>query len=128
MAVVTNAIDAGIVKACHDLSEGGLAVAAAEMAFSGGYGLDLALSNVLKSDNVRRNDFTLFSESNSRFLVEVPKKRKDDFEECMNGAAFSLVGRTKKERCLSIRGLDGKLVVETSLKDLMDAWKETFGG
>ena len=29
------AIDGGLVRACHDLSEGGLAVAAAEMAFAG---------------------------------------------------------------------------------------------
>ena len=33
---VTKAIDMGEAKSCHDLSEGGLAVAAAEMAFAGG--------------------------------------------------------------------------------------------
>ncbi|MEM2280898.1 MAG: phosphoribosylformylglycinamidine synthase subunit PurL, partial [Candidatus Bathyarchaeia archaeon] len=38
---IVRAIDLGLVSACHDLSEGGLAVAAAEMAFSGGYGLEL---------------------------------------------------------------------------------------
>ena len=37
-AACTAAIDAGLVRACHDLSEGGLAVAAAEMAFAGGLG------------------------------------------------------------------------------------------
>ena len=41
--VVTKAIDEGLVKSCHDLSEGGLAVAAAEMAFAGGYGLEIDL-------------------------------------------------------------------------------------
>jgi len=125
---VTGAIDAGVIKACHDLSEGGLAVAAAEMAFSGGCGLDLHLGNVLRFNNVQRNDFILFSESNSRFLVEVSEKRREAFEDCVKGIAHSLVGRTKKEQCLSIRGLNGKMAVEASLKDLMDAWKGTFGG
>ena len=43
---VTKAIDSGLIKSCHDLSEGGLAVAAAEMAFAGGYGLELDLGKV----------------------------------------------------------------------------------
>ena len=43
---VTKAIDEGLVKSCHDLSEGGLAVAAAEMAFAGGYGLEIDLCKV----------------------------------------------------------------------------------
>ncbi len=43
---VTKAIDEGLVKSCHDLSEGGLAVAAAEMAFASGYGLEIDLSKV----------------------------------------------------------------------------------
>ena len=44
---VTKAIDSGLIKSCHDLSEGGLAVAAAEMAFAGGYGLELDLAKCL---------------------------------------------------------------------------------
>ncbi|HEY5316175.1 MAG TPA: AIR synthase-related protein, partial [Pirellulales bacterium] len=40
------AIDAGLVRACHDLSEGGLAVAAAEMAFAGGLGARIFLGQV----------------------------------------------------------------------------------
>ncbi|MCK4439783.1 phosphoribosylformylglycinamidine synthase subunit PurL, partial [Candidatus Bathyarchaeota archaeon] len=43
---ITEAIDLGLVKACHDLSEGGLAVAAAEIAFAGGHGMELDLQKV----------------------------------------------------------------------------------
>ncbi len=43
---VTKAIDSSLIKSCHDLSEGGLAVAAAEMAFAGGHGLELDLRKV----------------------------------------------------------------------------------
>jgi len=128
IAMVTGAIDAGWVRACHDISEGGLGIAAAEMAFSGGYGLDLELSNVSRSDSNLRNDHIVFSESNSRFLVEVQEDMKEDFEALAEGTFCSLVGRVKKERSLSVYGLDGRRVVEASLRDLMDAWKGPFGG
>jgi len=58
---ISKAIDSGVVKACHDVSEGGLATAAAEMAFSGGYGLELDLRTVPRKD-LRRSDFILFTE------------------------------------------------------------------
>jgi phosphoribosylformylglycinamidine synthase len=45
-ALLHQAIKAGLVRACHDLSEGGLAVAAAEMAFAGGLGAKISLANV----------------------------------------------------------------------------------
>jgi len=123
---VTRAIDAGLVRACHDISEGGLGTAAAEMAFSGGYGLDLWLNNVSRSDGNLRNDSILFSGSNSRFLIEVPEHMKEDFEALANGTFCSLAGRVKKQGSLSVYGLDGRKVVEASLQDLMDAWKRPF--
>ena len=48
-AALHQAIDAGLVRACHDLSEGGLAVAVAEMAFAGGFGAKIDLTKVLPS-------------------------------------------------------------------------------
>ena len=128
MNKLTKAIDSGYVKACHDLSEGGLGVAAAEMAFSGGLGLDIWLDRVARSDGLQRNDYILFSESNSRFLVEVPESRKEEFEEIMRGTVYSLIGRTKKERCFSVYGLRGEKVVEANLNRMMEAWKRTLGG
>jgi len=125
---VVKAIDSGYVKACHDLSEGGLGVAAAEMAFSGGLGLEINLSKVETSGGLSRSDFVLFSESNSRFLIEVPEKVKDEFEVLMKGLRFSPIGRVKAEGWLSIYGLDGSRVVDVSIKDLRDAWRSTFGG
>jgi len=127
MSRLTKAIDSGCVKACHDLSEGGLGIAAAEMTFSGGLGLDIWLDRIVRSADFKRNDYVLFSESNSRFLVEVPKNRKEEFEEIMKGAVYSLIGRTKKERSLSIYGLEGRKVVEADLTLMMEAWKRTFG-
>ena len=81
---VTKAIDSGLIKSCHDISEGGLAVAAAEMAFAGGYGLELDLAKV-PSKELTRSDFVLFSESNSRFLIEVSEMDMHEFEAQMKG-------------------------------------------
>ncbi len=124
---LTRAIDSGLIRACHDTSEGGIAVAAAEMAFSGGYGMDIWLSRVRRSEDVSRNDHALYSESNSRFLVEIPPKAKGDFDEIMKNAVYSIIGRVRKDPIFSIYGLANKgKVVEASLEELMQAWKKTF--
>ncbi len=122
------AIDAGYIKSCHDLSEGGLAVAAAEMAFSSDYGMKLLLENVPRAKEIRRNDFVLFSESNSRFLVEVIEKRREDFETLMRGSVYSAVGRVEKNRNFSVHGLDGKRFIDTSLAELRACWERPLGG
>jgi phosphoribosylformylglycinamidine synthase II len=124
---VTRAIDCGLVKACHDLSEGGLAVAAAEMAFAGGYGLELDLRKV-PAKGLRRDDFVLFSESNSRFLVEVSEKARDEFEGLMKGRVCAEVGKVSKSPRLRAKGLSGEVVVDAALGDLLKSWKRTLSG
>jgi phosphoribosylformylglycinamidine synthase len=122
---VTKAIDLGLVKACHDLSEGGLAVAAAEMALAGGFGIELDLTKVPRK-GVDRDDFVLFSESNSRFLLEIPVKAKAEFESLMKGSVCAEIGRVVKESELMIAGLDGVITVEVALADLRRSWKGTL--
>ena len=73
-AAVHSAIMQGLLRACHDTSEGGLAVALAEMAFAGGVGADLTTFKDVASgvdDTVR-----LFSESASRVVLEVKPKAR----------------------------------------------------
>lgn len=116
------AIDLGLVSACHDLSEGGLAVAAAEMAFSGGYGLEVDLRKVPVED-LNRDDFILYSESNSRFLVEVPENCERDFEAVMRGAVYAKIGKVTKTPRLCIYGLNGDVVVDAAINELLTCWK-----
>jgi len=71
MRAVASAIASGRVRSCHDLSEGGLAVAAAEMAIGGGLGVSIDPSAVSCGEEIARTDVRLFSESPSRFLLEV---------------------------------------------------------
>jgi len=122
------AIDAGFVRACHDLSEGGLAVASAEMAFSAGYGATIDLANVPRSESSWSDNQLLFSESNSRFLVEVPEKHRAGFEHIMRNCAFSAIGKVRKDEEFWVHGLKGERVVSTDLSRLIEAWKGTLSG
>jgi len=122
---ITEAIDLGLIKACHDLSEGGLAVAVAEMAFAGGYGIELDLRKV-PYESLNRNDFVLFSESNSRFLIEVSEKAKEDFENLMDGKVYAEIGKVTRTPRLCINGLNHEVVVDVSLNDLLTSWKRTL--
>jgi phosphoribosylformylglycinamidine synthase len=122
------AVMAGTVASCHDLSDGGLAVAAAESAFAGGFGLNLDLSRVLwKGDNSAKNDLTLlFSESASRHLVTVHPEQRDQFETIMSGNCFASIGVVTVEPTLKITGISCSDVVKTDLDELKEAWQCTL--
>ncbi len=128
MKAVQEAINSGRVNACHDLSEGGLAAAAAEMAFSGGFGLHIELSGVRFEGDARlkNNDVLLFSESNSRFLVEVAPGNEEQFERIMSEVSFSRIGRTNSSSFLTINGTDGKNIIKSSYNGLKEAWQTPF--
>jgi phosphoribosylformylglycinamidine synthase len=122
---VTRAIDASLVKSCHDLSEGGLAVAASEMAFASGFGAELDLRKVPCQD-VTRDDFLLFSESNSRFLIEVAQKDKAAFEAVFANAVYAEIGKVTKNPMLVVKGLKDATVIDVSVADLRGSWKQTL--
>jgi len=128
MDLMTKAIDSGHLRSCHDLSEGGLAVASAEMAFSSGYGIELDLKKVPRAKEIRRNDSVLFSESNSRFLVEIPEKNREAFEALMKDTVCAEIGRVKKDGYLSVYGLDCEQAVHAELTELRRRWKCILGG
>jgi phosphoribosylformylglycinamidine synthase len=124
MEKLSRASEKGLIRAMHDCSEGGLAVAAAEMAFSGGLGMEIDLNNVPFEDDGRRDDVILFSESNSRFMVEVPKKNKAAFEAVIRGSAFGLIGEVRKATTFKVKGLSGKTVIEADIYKLKEAWQK----
>jgi len=115
------AIKKGYVRACHDLSEGGLAVAAAEMAFGGNLGMTLDLSRMPAP--VGMSDISLlFSETPSRFLVEVPAVAKKNFEMLFKGYAGCL-GRVTKAKTLILRNSRKRTLVNESVQSLSRAWE-----
>ena len=126
MERLSEAISRELVRACHDCSEGGIGVAAAEMAFAGGYGMTLHMKDVPRSDNADRNDTVLFSESNSRFLVEVPEGSGQTFERIMAGTATAAIGEIVDGEDFKVYGLKGSLIVSARIWALKEAWQKTF--
>ncbi len=118
MAGLLAAMDNGSIASCHDLSHGGLAVAAAEMALGGDVGASLRLS---RSD--LRFDVALFSESNGRWLVEARAGRDREFLDAMSGAPVSAVGRVGGKGLSISRGKES---VRASLASMRKAWGEAI--
>ena len=124
MNALSKATKEGIVKACHDLSEGGIGVAAAEMAFAGSLGMTLNLKNVPLGEPIDRDDFVLFSESNTRFLSEVAPQDKAAFEKIMSGTDFAEIGKVTASKKLIVNGLKGKSMLEADIAELKEAWQK----
>ena len=124
MDTLSATMEKGFIKACHDLSEGGIGVAAAEMAFAGGLGMTLELAKAPLGEPIARDDSILFSESNTRFLVEVAAGDKGRFEKAMSGVEFAAIGRVTKGDNLEVYGINGERVVSVPLAELKEAWQK----
>ena len=125
------AIVAGRVRAAHDLSEGGLAVAAAEMAFAGDLGLALDLAGAPCEPlpcGYERAATLLFAESCTRFLVEVEIEEREAFEAHFEGLPLACLGRVMAEPALEIRGARGAALVDLPIDDLRRAHQGGFQG
>ncbi len=127
---VHDAISRGLARACHDLSEGGLAVAIAEMAFAGGLGAHVRLTAVPHDDSIdpRSADGAvagLFSESASRFLVEVPATQRSAFESIFQNAKVpcGCIGEVTGGSQLRIDDANGA-AIDAPLAELKEAWQK----
>jgi phosphoribosylformylglycinamidine synthase len=123
MDALSSAMAKRLVKACHDCSEGGIGVAAAEMAFAGDLGMILQLDKVPLSEPVGRDDMVLFSESNSRFIVEVAAADKAEFEKLLSGADYAEIGKVTADKKFEVYGRKGKLI-EATVAELKEAWQQ----
>ena len=123
-AAMAKAISDGLVASCHDCSEGGLAVALAEMAFAGGLGIEANLNGLPKSDDCDTAAGQLFSESNSRYVVEIEPTKFDAFAKAMLDLPFGQIGKVIEETKLVIKAEDGSIVIDGDIKDLKTAWQE----
>ena len=108
-----DAMDAKLVSSCHDCSDGGFAVAIAEMCIAGNIGAEIDLSKIEGTDIVK-----LYSESNTRWIAEVTKDKEAAFKKALGKKAVFIgtVGGTR----LKIGGSD----VNLDVKELRKVWKE----
>jgi phosphoribosylformylglycinamidine synthase II len=117
------AIHAGLVRSAHDLSEGGLAVAAAEMALAGRLGLVMDVSSLDTNPAV-----ALFAETNGCFLVEVSPMNAETFE-----AAFKSESKDQKLPFIQLGSVTAKesleichgqsTIINLQISDLLAAFK-----
>jgi phosphoribosylformylglycinamidine synthase subunit PurL len=109
----------GLVSACHDVSEGGLAVCISEMAMGNEIGAHINLSKIPGSG---REDVLLFSETVTRWVASVPKKHKKQFETILSqtDTPFSLIGKTQgKKVCFEQNGIR---LIDADISLLHDHW------
>lgn len=123
-AAMHKAIHSGWVRSSHDLSEGGLGVALAEMAFAGELGVEISLEELSESSGLSHDGVLLFSESNTRFLVEVPPDSAEEFTKCFDGLPLFSLGRVTESDRVQITGTAGKLVIDSPWRDLKSSWQE----
>ncbi len=121
---IHKAIDAGLIASCHDCSEGGLAVALAEMAFSGGLGILADLKGLPRTDDCTNLASQLFGESCSRYIVEVEPEKFNAFAKLMLGAAFGQIGKVIEDKNIIIKDSLGKTIVDVAINNLKNAWQK----
>ncbi|MFM8262975.1 MAG: AIR synthase-related protein, partial [Pirellula sp.] len=118
---VYRAIQNKLVTSCHDLSEGGLAVALSEMAFAGELGLDVDLSKYRASNFVDAS-VALFSESNSRLLIEVPESQCKAFESQMSGLPVERIATVTQSPKVRV-ACDSQVLIDIDWNELRDVWR-----
>ena len=123
LTALHRAMRQGLVCACHDCSEGGIAVAAAEMSLAGALGLELELAGAPTHGELVGDDALLFSESLGRLLVEVPPGHQQAFEACLADQPLALVGRVREDQRICIEGTGGARIIETHVPGVEQAWR-----
>ncbi|MDN5357518.1 MAG: phosphoribosylformylglycinamidine synthase subunit PurL [Candidatus Methanomethylophilaceae archaeon] len=111
---VLKAMDGRLISGCHDCSDGGIAVAVAEMCISGQMGAVLDLRKA--ADMSPRK--VLYSESNTRWIAEVSEENAEEFEKIMGGSAHN-IGKTGGN---SLKLMDSGAIIE--VEEMRKAWND----
>lgn len=119
---IHQSIAKGLVRSCHDLSEGGLAASIAEMAFAGGLGARITLP----SSDEASTAVALFSESNTRFILEIPATSTSAVEAEFKGLPLTRLGEVTEAAVLEIKTSTGTPVIHSELAPLKKAWQEAL--
>jgi len=117
------AIQQNLIASSISVGLGGFGVAFMKMAIAGKMGLDINLQTIA-NQKVIRDDYLIFSESQTRFVVTVDPNKKEQFEEMLPKANF--VGTVLEEPKVTLKGLSGETVVDLSVDELGEAYRGTF--
>jgi len=124
MQRLSTATDRRMVASCHDLSDGGLGVALAEMAFSGGFGATADLAKIPTGEQIDSDAVLLFSQSNSRFLCEIEPGNSSEFEKLFCDVPIACIGKVTEGPRLVIVNSSGITVIDEDIARLKEAWQQ----
>jgi len=117
LSSIYHGIQKGKILSCHDISEGGLAAAIAEMCFGGGFGAEI---NLLTISNAR-SDLIFFTETPGTFLVELANDKIA--KSLFSKVPYQIIGRTTKEKVIMVSG-GTKTLAKTSIAKLKETWQK----
>ncbi|MCC8180170.1 MAG: phosphoribosylformylglycinamidine synthase, partial [Planctomycetes bacterium] len=126
---VHEAMNKGLVRSCHDCSEGGFIVAAAEMAFAGGLGMEVNAAKLPTDSNDMTLAARLFSESASRLIIEVESDHLQEVKDILtrHGAPHSRIGQVIANPRFIVEN-DGTVLVDEDIDELKHAWQDPLPG
>ncbi len=118
------AITSGLVTACHDLSDGGLGCALAEMGIGGRLGARVDLDRVPRTGELTATEI-LYSETASRLLVTVRPGDATAFEALFAGQSLACIGEVTGEAEMAV-SQNKEIILNASVGELAQAWKATL--
>ena len=121
MEALLRAIGDNCILACHDVSSGGLGACLSEMAI-GGQGAEVCLYSM----GNERIDVKLFSESATRWVVEVPTGMNERFETLFNELTALKIGSVTDDRLTLYDGEDMHLYIDLPVASIWEAWNRTL--
>jgi len=109
---LNNCIEKRLVLSCHDIADGGVASAVAEMTFGNEIGCDIKIINDLRTDK------TLFSETGG-FVLELSMNNIEAVQSIFSNYGIELIkiGSTNNSGVMIFNS-----VVKLSVKKVKDAW------
>jgi phosphoribosylformylglycinamidine synthase II/phosphoribosylformylglycinamidine synthase I len=122
MRALHRAIRGGLVRACHDCSEGGIGVALAEMCVAGDLGAEIDLGALPGLPDQARDDVALFSESLCRFIVETRPEDAPALEAILGDLPHARLGAVTQGGTLRILGRGGQELIGVGLGEIELAW------
>ena len=118
---LAKSIRAGLIRTAHDCSEGGLAVALAEMCIGGRMGASIDIDGTGSGDVWGR----LWGESLGRFVVAVPPHHENDFLSAMKGHPMTVLGTVEASQPLIVNDADEPLI-QLDVQAMASLWKGTL--
>ncbi len=121
--VIRTAIRIGIVDVAHDCSDGGLAVALAEMCIAGGVGTSVRLDEIERMHPRLRSDVLLFAEEPGRVIVALPSERWSELNELAESSGVKLYNLGAVSNATFRIERDGNALVDVPLPGVDAAWR-----